>query len=109
VNDLLTAGAKEAGRRGVANDVGVSYLMLVKWACQADLFRVEGVDANYSSLLESAGVNSVVDLSQKDPALPFKALRAVNRERKLVGRRIPSVETIVGWANEDKELKPIIE
>jgi predicted flap endonuclease-1-like 5' DNA nuclease len=109
VNDLLTAGSKEAGRRRLANDVGVSYLTLVKWVYQADLFRIKGVDAKYSALLESAGVNTVADLSEKDPALLSNVLRAVNMERKLVERRSLSVETIGGWVIKAKKLKTMVE
>lgn len=109
VNDLLMEGGKETGRRLLASEVGVSYSTLVEWVYSADLLRVKGIDANYSVLLQSAGVKTVVDLSTRNPVFLSQTLRVVDRERKLVGGRIPSSETIECWVNEAKKLKPIVE
>jgi len=109
INDLLIAGAKEDCRRRLASDVGVDYSTLVKWVYQADLLRVRGVDPNYAALLESAKVSTVADLSARNPLFLSRALRAVNRERKLVRGRIATHKTIEGWVNEAKKLKPMVE
>lgn len=108
VNDLLKAGADEKGRRSLASEVGVSYLTLLKWVYRADLLRVRGVDAKYSSLLESAGVNTVTDLATRNPLYLSQTLRIVNKEKRLVRRRIPACETIEGWVNEAKKLTPVV-
>lgn len=109
VNDLLRAGAREIGRRRLANDVGVSYLTLLKWVYRADLLRVKGVDGKYSALLESAGVNTVGDLATRNPLYLSQTLRVVNKERKVVRGRIPSRETIEDWIDEARKLQCIVE
>jgi len=109
VSDLLSAGAKESGRRHLASEIGVSYLTLLKWVYRADLLRVKGVDGKYSALLESAGVNTVTDLATRNSLYLSQTLRVANKERKLVKRRFPSSEIIEAWVNEAKKLRPAVE
>lgn len=108
VNDLLKVGAKESGRQFLANEVGVSYATLLKWIYRGDLSRVKGVGTKYAVLLESAGVNTVTELSARTPHYLAQTLRKVNREKNLV-RRAPPQKTIEMWVNNARELKPIVE
>jgi len=68
-----------------------------------DLLKVRGIGRKYSKLLGSAGVNTITDLSTKNPRYLSQALRAVNRERNLV-RRTPPSKTIETWVNDAKNL-----
>ena len=68
-----------------------------------DLLKVKGIGRKYSKLLGSAGVNTITDLSTKNPRYLSQALRAVNRERNLV-RRAPLSKTIETWVNDAKNL-----
>ena len=108
VNDLLKVGAKESGRQFLANEVGVSYATLLKWIYRGDLSRVKGVGTKYAMLLESAGVNTVTELSARTPHYLAQTLRKVNREKNLV-RRAPPQKTIEMWVNNARELKPMVE
>jgi len=107
VSDLLRVGATVRGRHRIANDVGVSYSTVLRWVYRGDLLRVKGIGKKYSALLESAGVNTVVDLSRKNPQHLFQTLKAVNRVRNLVGRSPPS-KTIEVWVHNAKNLEPIL-
>lgn len=108
VKDLLRVGAREDGRRDLAEKVGVPYWTLLKWVCRGDLLRVRGVGKKYSALLELARVNSVTDLSTRNARNLFQTLMSVNRERNVV-RRTPPVKTIEIWVNFAKTLEPIVE
>jgi predicted flap endonuclease-1-like 5' DNA nuclease len=70
-----------------------------------DLLRVRGIGRKYSALLVSAGVNTVTDLSTKNPRYLCQTLKAVNSERNLVGRK-PCSRTIESWVNNAKNLEP---
>jgi predicted flap endonuclease-1-like 5' DNA nuclease len=108
VTDLLRVGGKERGRRKLANEVGVSYETLLKWVYQGDLQRVKGVGKKHATLLESAGVNTVTDLSTEDPRYLFNCLRAINTEKNIVSR-IPPSKTIESWVSNARTLDPIIQ
>jgi predicted flap endonuclease-1-like 5' DNA nuclease len=108
VEDLLTAGSTRRKRRILAHKVGVSSATLLKWVYRADFFRIRGIGTQYSSLLESAGVNTVTDLSRRNPKNLYVKLREVNRKKNLV-RRMPPYRTIRGWINSAKNLKRIVE
>ena len=107
VNDLLRVCATERRRQDLANQVGVPYTTLLRWVYRGDLLRVRGVGRKYATLLESAGVNSVSDLSTRNPRYLSQTLRKVNNERRLV-RRTPPSETIEIWVNAARTLHPIV-
>jgi predicted flap endonuclease-1-like 5' DNA nuclease len=108
VKDLLRKGATRTGRRSLAYKVGVAPAELLKWVYRADFFRVRGIGTQYSSLLESAGVNTVADLSMRNPAVLCERLREINREKKLV-RRTPPAKTVERWVKSAKILKRVVE
>ncbi len=107
VNDFLRVGATSVGRQRIARRLGVSYSMVLSWVRRGDLLRVRGVGKQYSELLESAGVSSVVDLSNRNAFVLWQTLRGVNREKRLV-RRVPPRETIEMWVYNAKKLDPMI-
>jgi predicted flap endonuclease-1-like 5' DNA nuclease len=107
VDDLLRVGATSVGRQRIARRLGVSYRMVLSWVHRGDLLRVKGVGRQYSELLESAGVSSVTDLSNRNALVLWQTLRGVNREKRLV-RRVPPHEKIEIWVYNAKKLDPII-
>lgn len=107
VNDLVTACATKHERQRLANKIGVTYATLLKWVNRGDLLRVDGLGKKYSELLETAGVNSVIDLSTRDPSFLCQTLRTINGEKNLVGRTPPS-KTVEIWVKNAKNLEPIV-
>lgn len=107
VKDLLRVGATGTRRRSLAYKVGVAPAELLKWVYRADFFRIRGIGTQYSSLLESAGVNSVADLSMRNPVNLCERLRKINRKKKLV-RRTPPAKTVEQWVKSAKNLKRIV-
>jgi predicted flap endonuclease-1-like 5' DNA nuclease len=108
VGDLLREGSTRFGRRILARKVDVAPGTMLRWVHRADFFRIRGIGTQYSALLESAGVNTVTDLSWRDPSSLHAKLRRINREKHLV-RRIPPVTTVRRWIERAKNLRRIVE
>lgn len=107
VGDLLRTGSTRYGRRILARKVDVAPRTLLKWVYRADFFRIRGIGTQYSALLESAGVNTVTDLSRRNPKNLYAKLREINRRKNLV-RRIPPYRTVQRWIKSAKNLKRIV-
>lgn len=100
---LLERGASPQGRQEVAEMSGISEKLILEWVNRADLFRVKGVGEEYSDLLENAGVDTVVELAQRNAANLFEKMVAVNQQKKLV-RKLPTLAQVEGWINQAKRL-----
>jgi predicted flap endonuclease-1-like 5' DNA nuclease len=107
VKDLLRTGASRSGRRYLANKIDVAPATLLKWVYRADFLRIKGIGKQYSSLLESAGVNTVADLAIRNPERLCERLRMINRRKNLV-RRTPPSKMIAEWVKSAKYLKRIV-
>jgi hypothetical protein len=86
----------------------ISGKRLLRWTNRADLFRINGVNEEYSDLLEAAGVDTVVERAQRNPAHLHAALAATNASKQLV-RRLPSASEVTAWIEEAKRLPRVME
>ncbi len=100
---LLEKGASARGRDEIARAAGISGKLILEWVNHVDLFRIKGVGEEYSDLLEEAGVDTVVELAQRDPANLHKAILETNARKKLV-RRPPSKKMVNDWVDNAKKL-----
>jgi predicted flap endonuclease-1-like 5' DNA nuclease len=94
--DLLETGKSREGRNDIAEKTGISSKHILKWVNMADLLRVEGVGTEYSELLESAGVDTVVELSRRVPSNLHRRLMLENEEKNLV-KNTPTIEMVEKW------------
>jgi len=100
---LLEKGATPRGRDEIAKAAGISGKLILEWVNHVDLFRIKGVGEEYSDLLEEAGVDTVVELAQRNAANLYEAILVVNNKKKLV-RRPPSKKMVHDWVNLANEL-----
>ncbi|MGH2601574.1 MAG: DUF4332 domain-containing protein, partial [Dehalococcoidia bacterium] len=100
---LLKAGATPAGRKEVAAKSGLSDGKVLEWVNHADLFRIKGVAEEYADLLEAAGVDTVVELAQRNSANLYTALSSTNASKKLV-RKLPTEAQVTDWVAQAKNL-----
>ncbi|GAP05667.1 MAG TPA: DUF4332 domain-containing protein [Anaerolinea thermolimosa] len=107
VEALLEAGASPKGRKELAEKTGISPDLILKWVNRADLYRVRGIGQEYSDLLEAAGVDTVVELSQRNPENLYAKMVEVNEAKKLV-RRMPTQAQVAEWVAEAKKLPRVI-
>jgi predicted flap endonuclease-1-like 5' DNA nuclease len=103
VEALLKGGASPQGRQAIAEKTGISGQLILEWVNHADLFRIKGVGSEYADLLECAGVDTIPELAQRNPANLYQKLVQVNQERKLV-RRLPTLAQVEAWVEQAKVL-----
>jgi predicted flap endonuclease-1-like 5' DNA nuclease len=100
---LLKKGASTTGRKEIASKSGVSDHLVLEWVNRADLFRIKGIAEEYSDLLEAAGVDTVVELAQRNAVSLFEKLSEVNASKKKV-RKLPSKSQVADWIAQAKRL-----
>jgi len=102
-NALLKQGATPKGRKEIAENSGISETLILEWVNHVDLFRIKGVFEEYADLLEEAGVDTVKELAQRNPANLYKKLVEVNEQKKLV-RQLPGKSQVENWIAQAKQL-----
>lgn len=105
---LLAQSRTPAQRKQLAQGSGLSEGQILKFANMADLYRIKGVGSEYAELLEAAGVDSVAELAQRNPAELTAALKSVNEAKKLA-RRAPNESEVTQWVAHAKDLPRMIE
>ena len=105
---LLDRGRTPRGRNEIAEKSGISNTLILEWVNLADLFRIKGVGEEYSDLLEEAGVDTVVELAQRNPSNLYASVVEVNKKKKLV-RKLPTEDQIKDWVKQAKKLPRIVE
>ena len=108
VEALLKAGATPKGRTELAEKAGVTKDQVLEWTNFADLYRIKGVAEEYSQLLESAGVDTVPELAQRNAQNLYKKMVEVNTDKKLV-RQTPGLKQVESWVAQAKELPRAIQ
>jgi predicted flap endonuclease-1-like 5' DNA nuclease len=107
VEALLKAGALAEGRKVLEAATGIDHARILEWVNHADLFRIRGVGSEYSDLLEEAGVDTVVELAQRNPASLHQALLDCNTQKKLV-RKLPTATQVAAWVQQAKSLPRVV-
>jgi predicted flap endonuclease-1-like 5' DNA nuclease len=103
-DDLLSAGGTPQGRASLAEKTSISAALILEWVNHADLYRIDGVGSEYADLLEAAGVDSVVELGQRNAANLQAKLSEVNEQKQLV-RSVPSESQVARWVEQAKGLE----
>ena len=104
---LLDKGRTPKGRKEIAEKSGITETLILEWINLADLFRIKGVGEEYSDLMEEAGVDTVVELAQRNPTNLYESVVAINNQKKLV-RKLPSQAQIGDWVKQAKKLPRVV-
>ena len=107
VLDLMVEGATRSGRKHIADRTDLSASQILTWVNHIDLFRIKGVAQEYADLLEQSGVDTVVELAQRNPNNLFKRMNEINLQKQLV-RRMPRQADVQSWVEQAKNLKRLI-
>ena len=105
--DLLKKAATKKGRDELAEETGISYKLILKWANHADLFRIKGVAGQFAELLEAAGVDTVKEFRHRVAANLQPKMVEINEQKNLCNR-VPSVAELEKMIEQAKELEPMI-
>jgi len=108
VMDLLQRGATRKGRVKLVETTGIPAALVLTWINHCDLFRIKGVGKQFAELLEAAGVDTVVELAQRNPVNLYTRMVQVNMEKKLAGRS-PRQDEVNGWVEQAKGLPRVVE
>jgi len=108
VEEPLQKGLRSPEGGELAERTGIDERLILDWVNKADLERIKGVGPEYADLLQQAGVNTVVELSNRNPENLYKKLLELNEKRKLV-RKLPTQKQVEEWIKQAKELPRVIE
>ncbi len=100
---LLEFAKDPRGRKLLAAKTGFDEKSILRWANLADRMRIKGVGEDYAELLAAAGVDTVKELTYRNPANLAKAMVSANTTRKLV-RVLPSEKAVLRWIEYAKKL-----
>lgn len=106
--DLLKKGATPKGREMISRDSGITKTLVLEWVNHVDLFRIKGVGEEYSDLLEEAGVDTVVEMAQRNTANLYETIQSTNARKKLV-RQLPSQKMVNNWVSQAKKLPRVVQ
>jgi predicted RecB family nuclease len=101
---LLDAAKDPKGRQRLADQTGIDFKRILRWANLADRMRIKGVGEDYAELLREAGVDTVKELKYRNPAKLAHSMAEANAKRKLV-RVLPSDRAVVRWIEHAKRLQ----
>jgi len=105
--DLLKSGSSRKGREQIAEQSGISSKLILKWVNHVDLYRIKGIGSEYADLLEASGVDTVVELAQRNPLNLNNHILEVNAEKNLV-RKVPTLSQVEDWVSQAKELPRVV-
>jgi predicted flap endonuclease-1-like 5' DNA nuclease len=108
-DDLLEKGGPRSGRRLLAETSGIDESRILEWVNHADLMRLPGVGAEYSDLLEAAGVDSIAELARRNADNLAETFQEIDAARPNLVRRVPSVDTVRGWVEAASSYQKVVE
>jgi predicted flap endonuclease-1-like 5' DNA nuclease len=108
IDSLLKRGATKSGRTEIAGTTGLSEVRILEWVNRADLIRVKGVGGQYADLLEQSGVDTVVELAQRNPKNLHEVLLETNERCHRV-KKVPTENQVKGWVKYARSLKRVVE
>jgi predicted flap endonuclease-1-like 5' DNA nuclease len=104
---LLERAGPKAGRDALAAETGISGKLLLEWVNACDLMRVRGIGAQFSDLLEAAGVDSTAELARRNPATLATTFAELNAARATT-RRAPTEAMVADWIEQAKQLPKVV-
>jgi predicted flap endonuclease-1-like 5' DNA nuclease len=107
-DDLLRQGGTVGGRKELAATTGFSTSLILEWVNRADLARIDGVGSEYADLLEAAGVDSPLELAQRNPTNLAAKFREIDAASPNIVRRVPGEATVAAWVAQAKTLQRMV-
>jgi hypothetical protein len=103
--DLLQHAATPDARRTLEIRTGLAQPRLLLWHNRAELLQIEGLDAEQAELLKHAGVDTLRELTQRNPDHLQVRLAEVNASDHLVASD-PMLDQVIAWVEAAKRLLP---
>jgi hypothetical protein len=100
---LLERAKSASARKKLSLLLGFSERRLLQWANKADRLRVKGIGCDFAELLPDAGVETVRELTHRNPQNLAKRVAAAMAKRKLE-RPSPSEKVVQRWIAHARKL-----
>ncbi|MFO7796389.1 MAG: DUF4332 domain-containing protein [Promethearchaeati archaeon] len=100
VEDLTKLSWEEL--ENLAEKTKISLKLLDKWQEHADLMKIKGVGPEYAEVLNKIGIDSVKELSHRNPENTLKRIQEFDKEQPDVIRRLPVLDQLKDWINQAK-------
>ena len=99
---LLAAAGQPKERQMLATKLGVDARYLLELTNRADLSRIKGVGKVYADVLETAGVDSVIELATRRAENLYIKVAEISVHQGI--RRIPKIDEVRDWIEQAKQL-----
>ncbi len=107
VASLLERGCDPHGRKALAAELHIDEKELLSIVNCADLCRIKGIDMKIAGLLEASGVDTIPELSHRNPGHLHSKIKEVNRKEKILAS-VPSLSDLETWIAEAKKLPRVM-
>jgi predicted flap endonuclease-1-like 5' DNA nuclease len=88
----------------LAKKTRISPKLIDKWQEQADLMDLKGIGAEFAEALNKIGIDSVKELSRRNSAKVLEKIKALDKRRPNIIRKLPTKAQIDSWIKQAKEL-----
>lgn len=102
---LLAATSTRYKRHALADKADIPYKLVLGWAQKVNLMRIDGIGVRQSNMLSAVGVNTVKELSTRDPENLQERLGIANSVGDRFVGGTPSVATVTKWVAAAKKLE----
>jgi len=102
-DNLLAAAGHPKERAALAEKLGIEARALLELLNRADLGRLRGIGPVFSDLLEFAGVDTVMELRNRNADNLYAKIIEVSEEHKV--KRTPRQEDVADWVAQAKEME----
>ena len=96
-----------AAAQALAAQLQVEPRLLLELGNRADLARIKGIGVVYSDLLEYAGVDTVVELAQRNPENLYAKLVEVAGQHFV--ERLPRPADVTGWIEQATSMERVLQ
>ena len=86
-----------------------SHKKILTWSNYADLMRIKDISPNYAILLEEVGVDTIKELSNRNPINLYEVIRTYDIQKLHIKVDKPKFEQITNWIDKAKKLPRGIE
>ena len=105
ISDLQAVTQTPEDRQSLAGQVRVNEKSIYIWAKQADLMRIEGIDAVTAELLVKVGVRNVQDLAEADAKVLKKLIDVFVNNDNIGIKKSPDIDDLNTWKSEAAALE----
>ncbi|NVM45309.1 MAG: DUF4332 domain-containing protein [Candidatus Lokiarchaeota archaeon] len=88
----------------VAKKARISPKLVDKWQEQADLMALKGIGAEFAEALNKIGIDSVKELAKRNSAKVMEKIKALDKRRPNIIRKLPTKAQVDAWIKQAKEL-----